>query len=141
MSIDLDRTPQFTLVRVRDRLSGLRQMRTAALEPLRIAIALLALAAAAQAQPRAFNGTPPIRNYMVRDYGGRAQVWTILRDRRGLLYTGQSDSYVYQYDGAVWRKIPIPSNVVRTLAEDSDGRIWVGAAGDFGYLEPDSAGA
>jgi hypothetical protein len=45
-----------------------------------------------------------------------------------------------EYDSVTWRKIPVPSAVVRSLAMDALGRIWVGAYGDFGYLEPDANG-
>jgi hypothetical protein len=48
---------------------------------------------------------------------------------------------IHQYDGAVWRSIPVLSAVVRSLALDSAGKIWVGASGELGYLEPDTAGA
>jgi signal transduction histidine kinase/CheY-like chemotaxis protein len=107
---------------------------------LTVVLALLVIAAPIAAQTRAISGTPLMRNYMVKDFGGRSQVWTILRDRRGLLYAGTSDSYVFQYDGAAWHRIPVPSSVVRSLALDGEGKIWVGANAEFGYLEPDATG-
>ncbi len=70
-------------------------------------------------------------------FGG--EFWTILQDRRGVMYFG-SDSVILEYDGVTWRKIFLPTDVVRSLAVDDTGRIWVGGAAIFGYLAPDAAG-
>jgi signal transduction histidine kinase/CheY-like chemotaxis protein len=116
-------------------------MKTAATQPITLVFALAAVASVAAAQPRAFSGMPLVRNYLVKDFGGRDQVWTILRDRRGLLYAGTSQSDLHQYDGAVWRGIPIPSSTIRSLVLDAQGKIWVGGSAEFGYLDPDATGA
>ena len=57
------------------------------------------------------------------------------------MYFGNSSGSIIEYDGVTWRKIFISSNVVRSLAMDDNGRIWVGADGDFGYLTPDTNGS
>lgn len=83
---------------------------------------------------------PVLRNYTSREYGAAdPAVWSVLQDRRGVLFFGVSNM-VLEYDGVTWRKIPVPSAVVRSLAMDATGKIWVGAYGDFGYLEPDASG-
>jgi signal transduction histidine kinase/CheY-like chemotaxis protein len=112
------------------------------ISPHRLSVLVLAFLAAgpvAPAQPRELSGIPLIRNYPTNELGA-IQVWTSLRDHRGLLYLGLSSSEIEQYDGSAWRGIPTPSSNVRTLAMDGQGKIWVGAGGEFGYLEPDSAG-
>ena len=83
---------------------------------------------------------PVLKNYSARDYNGGPQVWTILQDRRGVMYFGNSSGAMLEYDGVTWRKIFIPSSVVRSLAMDEAGKIWVGGNGNFGYLSPDAAG-
>jgi len=83
---------------------------------------------------------PEVRNYSFRDYNGGGQVWTTAQDSRGILYFGDSSSAVIEFDGATWRKIFLPSSVVRSLAVDGGGRVWVGASGNFGYLAPDAKG-
>ncbi len=45
-----------------------------------------------------------------------------------------------EYDGVSWRKIDTAMEIVRSLAIDDSGKIWVGGNGGFGYLEPDAAG-
>ena len=84
---------------------------------------------------------PEVKNYSVRDYKGGGQVWTIAQDPRGIVYFGDSSSALLEFDGAIWRKIFLPSSVVRSLAVDDGGRVWLGASGNFGYLVPDANGA
>ncbi len=108
--------------------------------PLLLAILALALPSLCAAQTPAEVGMPVLRNYPPREYGSAdPAVWCVLQDRRGVLYFGVA-SMVLEYDGVTWRKIPVPSAVVRSLVMDDTGKIWVGAYGDFGYLEPDAHG-
>ncbi len=85
-------------------------------------------------------GMPEVKSYSFRDYNGGGQIWTIVQDRRGILYFGESSSALLEFDGAGWRKIFLPSSVVRSLAVDDSGRVWVGASGNFGYLAADANG-
>ncbi|MGZ3941925.1 MAG: SpoIIE family protein phosphatase [Bacteroidia bacterium] len=56
------------------------------------------------------------------------------------MYFGNS-SGILQYDGYSWNEIPVKNaSVVRSLAIDSDGIIYVGAVGEFGFLTPNSKG-
>lgn len=81
-------------------------------------------------------GLPFIQSFSPADYRGAAQNWSITQDRDGLIYVGNVESGVLVYDGARWRRIPVPNHAaVRSLALGSDGRIYVGTVGDLGYLE------
>ncbi len=85
-------------------------------------------------------GRPFVRAYGPEELGGGAQNWAIVQDRRGVLYVG-SAAGVLEFDGAAWRLIEPPRpSTIRSLAIDAQGRIYVGAVGDFGYLHPDSHG-
>ncbi|HYF36300.1 MAG TPA: hypothetical protein VD994_13480, partial [Prosthecobacter sp.] len=90
------------------------------------------------AQQKAEIGMPLLRNYTPKEYSAATQVWSILQDRRGVLYFGVSNR-VLEYDGVTWRKIRVPG-LCRSLALDATGKIWVGGAANFGYLEPDANG-
>ncbi|HEY5056446.1 MAG TPA: triple tyrosine motif-containing protein, partial [Acidobacteriaceae bacterium] len=117
--------------------------------PLLALLAALALTACSLAQTAAppkpssqlneEGGMPVLQNYTAKDIGGGGQMWSILQDRRGLMYFG-SGGVILQYDGVTWRTIFIPTGVVRSLALDDSGRIWLGGAANFGYLAPDAAG-
>jgi signal transduction histidine kinase/CheY-like chemotaxis protein/ligand-binding sensor domain-containing protein len=110
--------------------------------------ALLALAAASlsfaqqgnPAQPESEVGMPVLETHSSKEYNDFGQVWTIVQDKRGVMYFGVSGGTVLEYDGVTWRKITTPSGEVRSLALDDNGRIWVGGDGDMGYLAPDATG-
>ncbi len=86
------------------------------------------------------SGPPLIRNFTPKSYHASPQNWAVVQDGRGVVYVANTDC-VLEYDGVSWRRIPIGNNLVtRSLAVDRAGRVFVGAQGDFGYLEPGSAG-
>jgi signal transduction histidine kinase/DNA-binding response OmpR family regulator len=87
-------------------------------------------------------GRPLIHNYSRRDFGGGVQQWDVAQDSRGVVYFANNGG-VHEFDGRSWRLIELPSRFdVRALAADAtgNGRIYVGTAGDFGYLAPDASG-
>lgn len=85
-------------------------------------------------------GPPYLRNYTIRDYNAGTQNWAVVQDHRGIMYFG-NNSGILEYDGVQWRLIATPNHtVVRSLAVDDSGRIWVGTKSDFGFLAPDSSG-
>lgn len=80
-------------------------------------------------------GVPTIYNYSRHDYNASTQNWTIIQDKRGVLYVGNNDG-VLEFDGINWKKITITnSSVIRSLATDKEGNIYVGAFNEFGRLE------
>ncbi len=82
-----------------------------------------------------------ITNYPYNETGGSEQNWCITQDHRGVLYVGNYEKGVLEYDGVDWRSIPIPNNVpVWSLVTGENGAVYVGAEGDFGLLEPDRRG-
>jgi signal transduction histidine kinase/DNA-binding response OmpR family regulator len=123
-----------------------------------LSLALVLVAAAAPAQPGdaprapspapaiaasargAEAGQPFVRVYTPKEYGAPDQNWAIEQDDRGVIYVG-NNAGVLEYDGASWRVIKTPNNsTARSLAKDGQGRIYVGAVGEFGYLAPDATG-
>lgn len=85
-------------------------------------------------------GTPYIKNFKIKDYNANPQNWDMAQDNRGVLYFANSNG-VLEYDGINWRIIYTDNkSLVRSLAADSEGRIYVGADKEFGYLSPDSTG-
>jgi signal transduction histidine kinase/DNA-binding response OmpR family regulator/ligand-binding sensor domain-containing protein len=85
-------------------------------------------------------GLPFIKTFAPRDYGFHPQNWSIATDARGVLYVGNTQG-VLEYDGVSWRIIPVANgSIVRSLAWDSLGLMYVGAQGELGFLYPDSVG-
>lgn len=87
-------------------------------------------------------GTPFVKWFGPQEYEGTPQVFSIEQDQRGILYAGLSSGGLREYDGTSWRIIATPHNaIVRSLTHGTDGRIYAGEVGDFGYLQPDATGA
>jgi signal transduction histidine kinase/CheY-like chemotaxis protein/ligand-binding sensor domain-containing protein len=87
-------------------------------------------------------GRPFIRTYQPLELGGGSQTWTMLQDRRGVMYFA-TNAAILEFDGATWRRITAPelaTGSVRALVEDETGRIWVSSTGTVGYLAPDATG-
>ena len=79
-------------------------------------------------------GLPFINNYSPKDYKAQSQIWSIAQDNNGFMYFANLDGII-QYDGYSWRIIPVDNkSSVRSLGIDSNGKIYVGATGEFGFL-------
>lgn len=101
--------------------------------PLWCFILLLLLSSAAIASE---NGLPLLKNYKPKEYNAGTQNWAVVQDHRGILYVGNNVG-VLEYDGVQWQTIQtLNQSVVRSLAVGADGRIFVGAKGDLGYIDP-----
>lgn len=94
----------------------------------------------ALAQPNK-NGVPIVTNYEHFITGGSEQNWCITQDHRGIIYVGNNNKGVLEYDGVEWRRIKIPRDpIIRSLVTGDNGVVYVGAVSEFGYLEPDRTG-
>ncbi len=80
----------------------------------------------------------------ISNYGfyvtGLQEIWCVVKDQRGIMYFAANGGII-EYDGKSWQTITLKNNsLVRALAIAPNGRIYYGASGDFGYIEPDSIG-
>ncbi len=86
-------------------------------------------------------GLPLIRNYGIQVTQGSEQNWCITKDYFGHIYFGTQDKGVMRYDGTRWTHINVGKNPrIYSLAADSTGIVYVGAAFEFGYIQPDERG-
>jgi hypothetical protein len=73
---------------------------------------------------------------------GSEQNWCITKDKFGNMYFGNQDRGVIKYNGTSWSAIQIKNNPrIYSLASDDRGIVYVGAAYEFGYLQPDEMGS
>ncbi len=80
-------------------------------------------------------GIPAITNFRTAEFGTGAQNWGVLQDQRGIMYFANSKGLL-SFDGERWELTTLPNKSgVRSLAIDENGRIYVGAQGEMGYLE------
>jgi len=86
-------------------------------------------------------GAYVLRNYTAKEYRASPQNFGFAEDRRGLFYVANADGLL-EFDGVSWRPIHFAtgSSVVRSVAVDGEGTVFVGGQGQFGFLKPDSSG-
>jgi ligand-binding sensor domain-containing protein len=100
---------------------------------------ILTLRPCADAQVR-FDGIPYIRNYTRQEYNSSPFNWGVVQDKRGMIYIA-NNYHILEFDGNAFRAIPLPNRtVIRSLAVDGRGTVYVGGQADFGYLQPDNKG-
>ncbi|MGC2662214.1 MAG: adenylate/guanylate cyclase domain-containing protein [Bryobacteraceae bacterium] len=109
------------------------------MERLKLAVYLVLISAAASFPLRAElspeAGAFVFRTYSAKDYSASAQNWSAVQDRHGVMYFGNNGG-ILSYDSVHWKMIPLPNGLVaQSLALGPDGRVYVGGAGEFGYLE------
>jgi len=80
------------------------------------------------------------KNYSHKEYDGGPQNWSVLQDKRGIIYVANANGLL-EFDGASWRLINVPNSEVRSMAIDDSGTIYIGGNNEIGFLAPDSRGA
>ncbi|MCX6578732.1 MAG: hybrid sensor histidine kinase/response regulator transcription factor [Candidatus Aminicenantes bacterium] len=75
------------------------------------------------------------KNYDPKEYNNHSQNWSILQDKRGLIYVGNQTGLM-EFDGVSWRPIDIPNKTVRSMAMDDNGVIYIGGDNEIGFLAP-----
>ncbi len=85
-------------------------------------------------------GIPPVRNFSKKEYKAGTQNWDATQDGRGVLFFANNEGLL-QFDGTNWTVHPVANKtVVRSVAIDAAGRIFVGAQSELGYFFPEKNG-
>ena len=85
-------------------------------------------------------GFPYIKNYYPSEYKAHVQNFGVVQDTRGIMYFANFRG-ILEFDGQTWRTIQTSKiSQVTALAIDSTGTIYVGAAGEIGFLHSDAKG-
>jgi len=84
---------------------------------------------------------PFVNNYTPKEYGYQFSSYThsVCSDSSGYLYAGTWYG-ILQFNGYKWNFIPVKTGTYISALLYSNGKIYVGCHGDFGYLEPDNKG-
>ncbi|MFK7843722.1 MAG: ATP-binding protein [Rhodothermales bacterium] len=81
-----------------------------------------------------------LHQYSTDELPNQQQNWSIAQDKRGIIYVANL-SGVLEFDGNVWQLIPLGnSRAAFSVGVNDDGRVYVGARDDFGYLAADTTG-
>ena len=85
-------------------------------------------------------GVPYVQNYTKAQYQSGNQNWSITKDEHGIMYFGNAEGLL-SFDGKYWQLYRMPNGlIVRTVAADGKGKIYVGGFGEFGYWEKNKLG-
>ncbi|MTI33107.1 hypothetical protein E1171_19975 [Cytophagales bacterium RKSG123] len=86
-------------------------------------------------------GLPAILNYSKDDYKASTMNWDILKGEKGEIYFANNYGLV-QYDGLNWELVLDPKNrtYVTSLGMDLEGRIYLGASDEMGYVLTNAIG-
>ncbi|AFM05096.1 Y_Y_Y domain-containing protein [Bernardetia litoralis DSM 6794] len=83
---------------------------------------------------------PTTEHYTIYDYHAHPQNWSVVQDDIGRIYVANTKG-VLEYDGNTWKLIELPNLAsVTALTKGKDGKIYIGAASEIGYLDSDSVG-
>jgi len=84
-------------------------------------------------------GIPIITNFSPEEYNAEPQNWQISQGKNGLIYIA-NNSGLLEYDGVNWKLIEVPKRTTRSVDIFKDGKIYVGMAGDLGYIDHNADG-
>src|SRR4051794_16141270 len=105
-----------------------------------LALASVATTFSAVAAFNPESGDYVFQRYTAKEYGAASQNFAIAHDNRGVTYVANNYGLL-EFDGSRWRALALPGNVVvRSVNVDNQGTVYVGGAGELGFLKPDSTG-
>lgn len=85
-------------------------------------------------------GSPVVSHFQKFEYHAGTQNWTAIQDSRGMMYFGNNKGLL-EFDGTTWNIFPLPNaTIVRSLAFNENGRLYIGGQDEFGYLVSDETG-
>ena len=86
-------------------------------------------------------GSPIITNFEKAIYRAGSQNWEITQDAKGIMYIANNAGLI-EFDGEKWKVYQLPNlTIVRSVAIDRQGKIFVGGQNEMGYFSANSKGA
>jgi len=74
--------------------------------------------------------------YSPKEYNASRQNWIGVQDARGLIYFGNANGTVLEFDGQNWTSIKISESSITAINVDKDNKIYIGGKNTIGYLTP-----
>ncbi|MBL7814330.1 MAG: hypothetical protein JNL70_04915 [Saprospiraceae bacterium] len=83
---------------------------------------------------------PRTLNFTKNDYHAQNQNWSIAQTNDGELFFGNREGLL-RFDGITWATFPLPNKqIIRSVATDKQGRIYVGGFAEFGFFQKNNFG-
>lgn len=90
--------------------------------------------------PAVATGVPRIVHFSKQQYNAQNQNWSVCQAPDGRMFFGNS-SGLLRYDGAHWQAFSLPGgSIVRAVACDAQGQVFVGGYARAGYWAPNEKG-
>lgn len=116
----------------------LKKARPDAIGWLMVLALICSCTCAVYAQPGPVGDPPVVRH--ASDVGGNPQNFAVVQNSLGIVYVGNGEG-VLEFDGERWRLLPFANrDTARSLAIDSQDRVYVGGYNTFGYVQRDEFG-
>jgi ligand-binding sensor domain-containing protein len=83
---------------------------------------------------------PRTLNFTKNDYHAQNQIWAIAQTPQYEMFFGNNDGLV-SFNGSFWHTLQLPQKpIVRSVAADAKGRVFVGGFAEFGFFGRDDKG-
>jgi ligand-binding sensor domain-containing protein/DNA-binding CsgD family transcriptional regulator len=83
---------------------------------------------------------PRTLNFTKNDYRAQNQMWSIVQTPQYEMFFGNNDGLI-SFNGSFWQTLQLPQKpIVRSVASDAMGRVFVGGFAEFGFFERDEFG-
>ncbi|WP_187270066.1 ligand-binding sensor domain-containing protein [Pontibacter qinzhouensis] len=103
-------------------------------------VLILGLGAVTESGATVDLGFPFIQNYTKLLYQAGNQNWSVCESQDGVMYYGNSEGLM-AYDGEHWQLYRMPNRIiVRSVAADDNGKVYVGGYAEFGYWANNNTG-
>lgn len=80
-------------------------------------------------------GYPLVEEVSSDEIAAQGYTWDMVWDEDGVAYFGRDR--LWRWDGTNWKAVgPLGLRLLRALAFDDEGRLWLGAFNEFGYYDP-----
>ncbi|GGH17696.1 transcriptional regulator [Sphingobacterium alkalisoli] len=81
------------------------------------------------------SGTPYVKQFTKKVYKAGNQNWGIAISPEGIIYTANTEGLL-SFDGQFWNLYPLKNkSIVRSVSVDSEGKVYTGGKGEFGFWE------
>lgn len=80
-----------------------------------------------------------VTNYLRQQYHSGNQNWMVTQNKNGWMYFANNKGLL-EFDGVDWNTYSIHNAKTRAVKMGADGRIYIGAMGQFGYFIPNPLG-
>ena len=77
---------------------------------------------------------PFLKNFSPGEYNGHHQIWSMIQDHRGVMYFGNTENGIIEFDGFFFRKVENIENITIQSFAKTNTCVYAAGRGDFGSI-------